>query len=307
MSKSGGLEFNRRSVMTAAAALTGAASLGGLGANRVVAHSSENPSDASELKWEIMKFDSPEEEFKQFIRTAFGLEEKSYVYWAMLVYNYFQPGEAPVPIFAKEAMELGLAKRMRTNVYQLQGNNLSFPLDVDTGEYITEFRNPVSGKMVPVPAAKVTIDDPGQIITPEGNRSIGKIGMKPMRSRIQFRREGENVAMLRIRPNPSRFGMEWPRDFIELGTQRIPAKDFDNPAIKSLYGPSSATFLLPAHQRWIPIDKAPDMAGGYIAVHVHAMKMPSVDNMPGAFKARARELGYGHVLEMDMSRFRDDV
>lgn len=299
--------MDRRSLIAGTAGMAGLASFNVAASNSAFAQASDPSSSSTELQWEIMKFASPEDEFEQFIRTAFGLDEQSYVYWAMLIYNYFKPGSAPVPIFAKEAMELGHAKQMRRNVWQLQGNNLSFPRDVETGEYITEFRNPVSGGMVPLPAAKVTIDDPGQILTPEGNRSIGRLDMEPMPSRIQFRREGENVAMLRIRPNPSRFGMEWPTDFIELGTQRIPAKDFDNPAIKSLFGPASSTFLLPAHQRWIPIDQAPDMAGGFIAVHVHAMKMRSVENMPRDFKERANALGHGHVLKMDMSRFREDV
>ena len=300
--------LNRRRMITGAAAMAGAASLAGATANTAIARSDAGISNPGEVEWEVINFTSPEEKFRHFMRMAYGLDEEPFVFWAMLTYTYFKPGTLPVPIFGKEAMELSQAKRMRPNVWQVQGNNLSFPLDIETGEYITEFRNPISGGMVPLPAAKVGNDDPGLIITPQGNRAIGKLDMEPMSSRITFRREGPYVTMHRIRPNPRRFGMmDWPTDFIELGTQRVLAKDFDNPEIRHLYGTASATFLLPAVQRWVPIDKAPEMAGGYIVAHIDSLKLPSVDDMPRDFKERAETLGHGHVLKMDMSRFRGDV
>lgn len=301
--------INRRSLISGA---VGAAGMAGLLAPAAHAFTQSRTTDApvEAVDWEVIEFDSPEEKFKHFMRMAYGLDEEPFVFWAMLTYNYFKPGSGalPVPIFGKEAMELSQAKRMRENVWQVQGNNLSFPLDVETGKYITEFRNPITGDMVPVPEAKVEVNDPGLIITPDGNRAIGKLDMAPMSSRVTFRREGEYVSMLRIRPNPRRFGYRgWPVDFIELGTQRVLAEDFYNPEVTHLYGTASATFLLPAEQRWVPIDKAPEMAGGYIVAHIDSLKLPSVKHMPKQFRDHAHKLGYDHVLEFDPKRFREDM
>jgi hypothetical protein len=302
-------QISRRHLMAGALGAIGTAgTLGVAGAQPLMAQSPQAPTPEGAVDWEVISFESQEEKFKQFMRMAYGLDEEQFVFWAMLTYTYFKPGMMPVPLFGKEAMELSQARKMRPDVWQVQGNNLSFPVDIETGEYITEFRNPITGEMVPVPNAKVANDDPGLIITPAGNRAIAKPDMPPMSSRVTFRREGAYVSMLRIRPNPRRFGFtEWPTDFIELGAQRVLAKDFNNPAIRHLYGTASATFLLPAVQRWVPIDKAPEMAGGYIVAHIDSLKLPSVDHMPAAFRTRAEELGYGHVLTLDEERFRDDV
>lgn len=300
--------IDRRRLLTGAAGIAACAGMAGATMNTALANPVVSRQQSGAVDWEVLKFDSPEEKFKQFMRMAYGLDEEPFVFWAMLTYTYFKPGTLPVPIFGKEAMELSQAKRMRPNVWQVQGNNLSFPLDIETGEYITEFRNPISGDMVPLPGAKVADDDPGLIITPQGNRAIGMLDMEPMSSRITFRREGPYVTMHRIRPNPRRFGMmDWPTDFIELGTQRVLAEDFDNPQIRHLYGTASATFLLPAVQRWVPIDKAPEMAGGYIVAHIDSMKLPSVDDMPAAFRRHASELGHDHILTLDPKRFRADL
>lgn len=307
MAEKNNLNFDRRSVLAASAGFAGAASMGGAFANHAFAQSNLTGEHADEVEWEIMKFETPEEKFRQFIRMAYSLDERPFVWWALITYNYFQPGELPVPIFGKEAMELTLAKEMRPNVWQVQGNNLSFPRDIETGEFITEFKNPVSGEMVPIPDAKVTVDDPGLIITPQGDRPIAKLDSEPQSSRVTFRREGDYVVLHRIRPSPRQFGMVWPKDFIELGTQRVLADDFFNPHIRTLYGTASATFLLPAHQRWIPIDKAPNMAGGYIVVHVSSLKLPSVEHMPREFKQHAKERGYEYVLNIPSERFRPDV
>lgn len=302
-------QLKRRDLMAGALGAVGAGSLMSLATAQSAVAATEQASKLTEtVEWEVLTFDSAEEKFKHFMRMAYGLDEEPFVFWAMLTYTYFKPGMMPVPIFGKEAMELSLAKKMRPNVWQIQGNNLSFPRDIETGEYITEFRNPISGEMVPAPSAKVANDDPGLIITPEGNRAIGMLNMEPMSSRVTFRREGPYVSMHRIRPNPRRFGMmDWPTDFIELGTQRVLAEDFYNPDVRHLYGTASATFLLPAVQRWVPIDKAPNMAGGYIVAHIDSLKLPSVDQLPANFRKHAEELGHTHIFKLDPERFREDV
>lgn len=292
--------LNRRSWMA------GAFGLAGLAAQSASAQPMTSLESSTDLDWGIIEFDSPEEKFKQFVRMAYGLEERPFAYWAMLTYVYFKPDHAPVPIFAKEAMELSQAKKMAPNVWQVQGNNLSFPRDIETGEYITEFRNPLTGEMVPLPDAKVAVDDPGLIITPQGDRPIGR-DMKPMPSEIVFRRQGDFVALHRIRPNPNQFGMVWPDEFIEFGTQTVSAADFYNPAINTLPGAASATFFLPAEQRWLPIDKAPNMAGGYIIVHVDSQKLSTVEELPKQFRDEAEARGYGRVLKLSPERFRKDL
>ena len=293
-------QVNRRSLMAGAVGLAGAEACSAL-ARPMTAHASSNAID-----WGVIEFDSPEEKFTQFMRMAYGLDEKQIAIWAMLTYMYFKPGHSPVPIFAKEAMELSQAKNMRRNVWQVQGNSLSFPRDIETGKFITHFPNPLTGEMVEVPDAKTMDYDPGLIITPEGDRPIGR-DVEPMPSRIVFRRQGDRVALHRIRPNPNRFGLEWPDEFAEFGTQTVPAEDFYNPDLKSLPGEATATFLLPAEQRWLPIDKAPNMAGGYIIVHVDALKLRSVDEMPESFLKEAVDRGYGRFLAIDPKRFRDDL
>jgi hypothetical protein len=309
MSEPAAISISRRHLVGGALGALGmAGAMSAAAAEPMALEAAQSPTPGEAVDWEVITFDSAEEKFKHFMRMAYGIDEEQFVFWAMLTYTYFKPGMMPVPIFGKEAMELSQAKQMRTNVWQVQGNNLSFPRDIETGEYITEFANPVTGEMVPVPSAKVADDDPGLIITPEGNRAIGMLDMEPMSSRITFRREGPYVSMHRIRPNPRRFGFtDWPTDFIELGTQRVLAEDFYNPNIRHLYGTASATFLLPAVQRWVPIDKAPEMAGGYIVAHIDSLKLPSVNHMPAAFREHAEELGHSHLLKMDQSRFRDDV
>jgi len=190
--------LNRRRMITGAAGLAGATSLAGATANMAFAKSGEVTQSRGEVEWEVIKFGSPEEKFRHFMRMAYGLDEEPFVFWAMLTYTYFKPGTLPVPIFGKEAMELSQAKQMRPNVWQVQGNNLSFPLDIETGEYITEFQNPISGHIVPLPDAKVANDDPGLIVTPQGNRAIGKLDMQPMSASLRSRPNALNSTRSRI-------------------------------------------------------------------------------------------------------------
>ena len=155
----------------------------------------------------------------------------------------------------------------------MHGHNLSFPRDLDSGEFVDAVMNPVTKTRVAVPPMAL-VNDPGNISSPEGIVSLDNPTAPPRPKYGMIRREGDFVKIDAIRVPPA----TWPVTFIEMGYESTPAKLFDDPS-----------------QLWLPTD----VSGAYVFPWPEWMQM---GDRPRACRCSsdlrcAVHVGGGHVVQ----------
>ena len=206
--------------------------------------------------------------------------------------------DQPIPMIRIEGMESYRVIVLEDGTYEIIGNMLTFFRDLETGEYIDEFKNPITGE-------------------------INKI--KPNTRRASIGR-GMNVSSMGVRPTPFidrmpdkpllidwNFGPEmvwmqdqtsYPPGLTEPRLQRMtmfaPLDEFTNPDVLSLSSSFTATVLMP----WLPWMNMDDYEG-HTLWHASGVKLKSIEELPADYYQRMMN-GYsqysGFNLEEDESR-----
>ena len=121
---------------------------------------------------EFMTLD-PVENFRQAMRLQRSLEDADDIlHWYHFIMVAVPLNATPKPVVRWEGIEFSRHQIMSENRYRMHGHNLSFPRDLNTGKFVSEVRNPVTGKIVPVPPMALT-QDPGLVRSPAGVISFG--------------------------------------------------------------------------------------------------------------------------------------
>ena len=203
--------------------------------------------------------------------------------------------DQPIPMIRIEGMESYRVIVLEDGTYEIIGNMLTFFRDLETGEYIDEFKNPITGE-------------------------INKI--KPNTRRASIGR-GMNVSSMGVRPTPFidrmpdkpllidwNFGPEmvwmqdqtsYPPGLTEPRLQRMtmfaPLDEFTNPDVLSLSSSFTATVLMP----WLPWMNMDDYEG-HTLWHASGVKLKSIEELPADYYQRMMN-GYsqysGFNLEED--------
>jgi hypothetical protein len=220
------------------------------------------------------------------------VDEADVLHWYHFVMIAVPASGRPRPVVRWEGMELSHHRIIRSNVYRIHGHNLSFPRDLDTGEFVDGVVNPLTGAFVKVPPMALT-SDPGMIAMPEGILSLDGHGGKPRRKYGKIRREGNVVKIDSIRVPPE----SWPATFIETGYEAAPADLYDDP--KQLWLPTdvSGAYVFP-FPAWMNMGDAP----GHMFATWSGYKLKSVSQLPTAFRQRA-EAEFPQLLQVDLRQF----
>ncbi len=233
------------------------------------------------------------ENFRQAMRLQRSLEDAADIlHWYHFIMVAVPLNATPKPVVRWEGIEFSRHQKIGDDRYRMHGHNLSFPRDLQSGEFVAEVRNPVSGKLVSVPPMALT-QDPGLVRSPAGVISLDKPSAAPRPDYKLLRRENGFVKVDGIRVPPD----SWPVTFLEMGTEATPATLFDDPAQRWLPTEVSGAYVFP-WPAWMQMDGAP----GHMFAAWSGCKLRSIEELPDEFRRRA-ERDFPQLLSVDRRAF----
>lgn len=284
------LALNRRQAL---AGFSSAAAIVGLGASSA-ATANTISSSFGDRQWtsEFLKYDKVEH-FRQAMRLQRSLiDDSDVLHWYHFLMIAVPATGSPRPVVRWEGIELSHHRKLRENVYRVHGHNLSFPRDMETGEFVDGVKNPLTGKYVRVPPLALT-SDPGLIATPDGIVSLDSRDFSLRKKYGVIRREGNAVKIDGIRVPPA----SWPATFIEVGHEASPSELYDDRSKLWLPSDVSGAYVFP-YPAWMDMGDAP----GHMFATWSGYKVRSIDQLPAAYKERALA-EYPHLLHVDLAQF----
>ena len=221
----------------------------------------------------------PVNRFRQAMRLQRSLlDDDTILHWYHFIMVAVAQGMSPRPFIRWEGIELSRHRKLGEDLYRIHGINLSFPRDMDSGEFIDEVRNPVTGKTVR-PGIMALTEDPGYFHSPQGSISLDDPGGEFRERYGKIRREGQVVKIDGIRVPPA----TWPVTFIELGYEATSAALFDDPSQLWLPTDVSGAYVFP-WPAWMEMGDAP----GHMFAAWSGFKLRSIEQLPPEFLSRAR-------------------
>ena len=253
-----------------------------LAASPAVAASAANRSDTPKrgpVRSEILTFDDPMEEFRQYLRIERSLVENegSTLTWYNWIAFVVAEGRAPFPLLRYEGIEYSYYRRVAPMEYRIHAHNLSFIRDLRTGEFLRQIENPLTGRVLKVEPA-VLLTDPGVLASPRGFRNLksdGKTWRQPFRV---FRIQDDLVKFDSVRTAPPAM----PTVHIENSCQWVSRSLFDDASIDSLPVEFAGVYLFP-FPKWLEMgDRKGHMYGMW-----DGRKIGGAADLPVEFLRRA--------------------
>jgi len=235
----------------------------------------------------------PVQRFRQALRVQRSLDDQADIlHWYHFIMVAVSLNATPKAVVRWEGIEFSRHEKIAENRYRLHGHNLSFPRDINTGEFVDSVLNPVTRKSVVVPPMALT-GDPGMVRSPAGVISLDKPSAAPRPDYKMLRREGGFVKVDAIRVPPD----TWPVTFLEMGFESSPAALFDDPTQAWLPSDVSGAYVFP-WPKWMEMGDAP----GHMFAAWSGYKLRSIDELPAEFRERA-ERDYPQLLSVDRKPF----
>ena len=203
--------------------------------------------------------------------------------------------DQPIPMIRIEGMESYRVIVLEDGAYEIIGNMLTFFRDLETGEYIDEFKNPITGEINKIkPNTRRASIGRGMNVSSMGVRPtpfIDRMPDKPLL--IDWNFGPETVWMQDQTSYPP--GLTEPR--LQRMTMFAPLSEFTNPDVLSLSSSFTATVLMP----WLPWMNMDDYEG-HTLWHASGVKLKSIEELPADYYQRMMN-GYsqysGFNLEED--------
>jgi len=247
-----------------------------------------------QVRSEILEFEDPVEEFREHLRIERSLvdDEGSTLTWYNWIAYVVAEGRAPFPLLRFEGIEYSYYRRVAPMEYRIHAHNLSYPRDLRTGEFLTELKNPLTGRVVKLQPA-VLLTDPGTLASPRGFRNLksdGKTYRQPLRV---FRIQDDLIKLDSVRTAPP----DMPTVHIENSCQWVSRSQFDDKSITSLPVEFAGVYLFP-FPAWL--------AMGERKGHMYGMwdgrKVRGAEDLPEEFLRRTRK-GFPELLEPRWQEF----
>lgn len=230
-------------------------------------------------KWssEFLAYD-PVEKFRHTMRLQRSLyDEDDILHWYHFIMVAVPKGMAPRPVVRWEGIEFSRHEKMGDDLYRIHGHNLSFPRDLNTGEFVDTVQNPVTGQDVR-PQTMALTGDPGLLFGPKGTISLDDPTGQFSPKYGVLRREGGIVKIDGIRVPPA----TWPITFLEMGYEAASATAFDDASQLWLPSEVSGAYVFP-WPKWMEMGDAP----GHMFAAWSGYKLRTVEQLPDDFIAKA--------------------
>lgn len=249
------------------------------------------------IRSEFLNYADPKEHQRQSYRILRNLHDDADV----LLWYHFQmfavvEGGRPEAVVRWEGIEFSHHRKLAPYVYRVSGHNLSFPRDLQTGNWTDTARNPITGETLAVPPMALT-EDPGYVYAPEGVVPLDSPAAPPRIRHEQFLVEGDLIKVEQVRQPPA----SWPAMFIETSVNWSPLDLFENDEILDLPMGTAGGYIFP-WPKWMNMGERK----GHMFATWSGRKLQSIDNLPAEFIQRA--LGARpDLLEVDMTKFAEPL
>lgn len=219
-----------------------------------------------------------EEHLEAFVRLTASLEEENVPWWYRGIVYTVQEKQPPRPIFKIEGLETYWFEHGENNTFLAHSRTLSFMRDVESGEFLYEFKNPFTGKTNRVTpnvlgskeperftANGIFTDFPGSK-NPEGPLSF------------DWQVAGPHVFLVKDRGSTA-----MPQPWLEAQSPSAPLAEFLDPTVKRFSSFFSSTWFSP-FPAWMDMGDIP----GHNVWHSTGAKLKSIDDIPAEYLDRAR-------------------
>ena len=284
--------INRRQVLTGAAAAAGA--MAPLGA----AHGAMTPATSylppgGQLVSRQFSYSDPLEKMRAEFRLYRDLrDEADVLLWYMFTIFVIAEGMPVAPLVRYEGIEFSHHKRIAEHQFRIHGHNMSFPRDLNTGEFVDTVINPVTKQKVTVPPTVLT-EDPGMLYSPAGKRPLDRPTAEFTPTYSLFRIEDELVKVEQIRVPPD----NWLTPFIETSHNWTPRALFEDASVLRLPMGTSGGYVYP-YPRWLQMGET----RGHMFGIWSGRKLNGPEQLPSEYLARA-EADYPELLQVDLTPF----
>ncbi len=220
------------------------------------------------------------ERFKALFRFERDLRDEATTLTTYQFITYALPqGERPRPVVRWEGMEFSYFRRVGPLTWRIHAHNVSYPRDLQTGEFTATARNPFTGAMLDIAPMKL-LEDPGVLHGPRGYLPLDAKTVRWLDTYHVLRREGPLVKSEHIRPTPD----GWPKVFIESSCATASSRDFFDPQVTALPFQTSGFYVAP-FPRWMGMG---DTAGHMLGAWSGRRAVGGVRDLPRSFVARLR-------------------
>jgi len=266
-----------------------AAGLSGIGASFVSGSEASSPAlppvpqNAGEhmvakVRSEFLFFDDPVAKLHAHLRMERDLgEETDTITWYHFIVFMVPVTMAPVPLVRYEGMEFSYLRHLGNNNFRIHAHNVSYPRDLESGEFTSTVRNPVTKELITIKPTILTTD-PGTVHNPIGFRNVNSDGTYQVRYTM-FRLEDDLIKLDSVRGAPP----EKPITHQENSCAWCPFDEFTNSSITSLPAHFAGCYLY---------DYPASMNMGDRPGHLMAMfdgkKINSIEELPDDYLDRTR-------------------
>jgi len=233
---------------------------------------------AAQVRSRFLFFDDPVAKLHAHLRLERDLgEETDTITWYHFIVFMVPVTRVPFPLVRYEGMEFSYLRHLGNNNFRIHAHNLSFPRDLETGEFTDTVVNPVTGETISIPPTVLT-SDPGTVHNPIGFRNVNSDGTYQVRYTM-FRLEDNLVKMDSVRGAPA----EKPVTHQENSCAWCPLDEFTNSSISSLPAHFAGCYLY-EYPAWLGMGDRP----GHLMAMFDGKKINSVEELPNDYLDRAR-------------------
>ena len=224
----------------------------------------------------------PANNLRQLVRITASLEPRDVPWWYDGTIFGVVPGGNPRPLLKFEGMELYWMQPLAGGDYELIGNTLTFFRDVKTGAMLSEFRNPYTKAVNPVPPA-VQGGGPGRGFnySVKGIRLTRLIDQLPEEPLVLDWTFARDMVWLH---NWTRYPPGLPPPRWQQQTMFASQKDFLDKSLPGIPAVFSSTVHMP-WLKWLDMGERP----GHLVWHAGGAKLNSIDELPAEYRQRAEK------------------
>lgn len=241
----------------------------------------------------------PANNLRALVRLTASLRECDVPWWYDGTIFGVVPGENPRPLVKFEGMELYWMQHLPGGAYELTGNTVTYFRDLETGAMLSEFRNPWTKALNPVPPA-VQGGGPGRgfnysIKGIRYTRMLDQLPEDPLVLDWTFARD-----MVWLH-NWTRYPPGLPPPRWQQQTMFASQKDFLDKKLDSVPVVFGSTVHMP-WLKWLDMGDRP----GHVVWHAGGAKLKSIDELPPDYRRRV-EKAYPSLLSADPERAAERV
>ena len=234
---------------------------------------------AADATGPLPDFNDPQFNLDSIVKLIGSLEAVDCPWWYTGTIYAVRERTAPVPLVRFEGCEISHFRPWKTGGYMESARTTSFFRDYQTNEYLSEFKNPITGKTNKV-GVNILGGDNGMHFSVNGlrsSRTMDKIPDKPLR--LDWQVSGDLAWVIKDRgiPEPS------VQPLLEAQSVFCRARDLSDRNLKSIDSWFSSTSF-GRYPKWLEMDDQP----GHTVWHASGRKLKSIEQLPPAYLARAR-------------------